>query len=105
MLDKNSFDTPISEIVKDVTWQNVRKSLVGQWRDKKSWAISKLKSFLGNISATTPLYKLRIVGNYLVSTGFRTGRIKSPEIQALRTLVFKELRNRRVEYTKSKRSK
>jgi hypothetical protein len=35
---------------------------------------NQLRKYLGNISTTTET-KLRNVGNYLVSSGFRTGRI------------------------------
>jgi hypothetical protein len=44
---------------------------------------------------TCDINKLWIVGNYLVGTGFRTGRIKHPCITDLRKRVFAEIRRRK----------
>ena len=84
----------IKDIVKDPTWQKVRKSLVGNWREKPEWCCSELKKYPGSISLTTN-DKLRIVMNYLTGTAFRTGKVKHPCISKLRTLISMEIKKRK----------
>lgn len=88
---------PISELVKDPEWQKVRKSLLNKWKKDPDWCIKELRKYLGTIK-TTETDKLRIVMNYLVSSGFRTGKISSidnPEISKLRGEISAELKKRK----------
>lgn len=84
----------IQELVKDPEWQRVRQSLLGQWKTDPEWCCLQLKHYLGNIKTTSD-DKLRIVGNYLTGTGFRTGAINAPCSKILRYNVFLEIRRRR----------
>jgi hypothetical protein len=85
---------PIREIVKDPSWQKVRKRLVGRWKENPQWCVSQLRSYLGPIDEASE-DQLRIVMNYLTGSGFRTGRIKHPDIQKLRDDVSKEMKSRK----------
>ena len=78
----------------DKTWQKLRKSLIGTWKSTPVENVKKLRSYLGNIKTTTN-EKLIIILNYLTGTGFRTGRIKHPEITKLRKEVKEEIQRRR----------
>jgi hypothetical protein len=85
---------PKNKLVRSEEWQNVRKSLLGQWKERPTWCCSQLKKYLGSVSSASN-DKLKVVMNYLTGTGFRTGRIKHPCISALRTQISSE-RKRRV---------
>ena len=85
---------PVREIVKSPEWQKVRESLLGQWKKRPGWCCLQLRKYLGNIKTTSD-DKLRILGNYLTSSGFRTGRIKHKCIQPLRDIIFTEMRRRK----------
>jgi hypothetical protein len=85
---------PIRDIVKDESWQKVRKSLLGQWNKRPTWCCAQIRSYLGPVSKASD-DKLRIVMNYLTGTGFRTGRIKHPCIQSIRDSISKERKRRR----------
>lgn len=85
----------IADLVKDPEWQKVRESLIGQWKEKPEWCCQQLRKYLGNIK-TAPYNKLRIVQNYLVGTGFRTGRIKHECITKLRNNLTIEFKRRSV---------
>jgi len=84
---------PMSEIVKDPEWQQVRKSLLNQWKKRPEWCCQQLNKYLGTISKASN-DKIRIVQNYLVSSGFRTGKIKHPCITKLRTQLAMERKKR-----------
>lgn len=85
--------TPMSELVKDPEWQKVRASLEGQWSSRPEWCCQQLRKYLGNTKTTTK-NKMRIVQNYLVGTGFRTGKIKHPCITRLRNDISAEFARR-----------
>jgi hypothetical protein len=87
---------PKNKLVRDDTWQAVRKSLLGQWKEHPEQCCSKLRIYLGAIS-TTDNDKIRVVMNYLVGTGFRTGTIKHPCISALRTQMSSETKKRKAQ--------
>lgn len=87
---------PIREIVKDPSWQKVRESLLGKWKNEPEWCCNQLRNYLGNIS-TASNTQIRIVMNYLVGSGFRTGRIKNPCIVLLRTKLSMEIKKRKTE--------
>jgi len=86
----------IQEIVDRKDWQDLRLSLIGTWASQSDENVKKLRKFLGPIQ-TTELDKLIIVYNYLTGTAFRTGRIKSANIDRLREEVKQELLRRRKE--------
>ena len=93
-------DKPISEIVKDPKWQAVRKSLLNQWKKDPVKCCKILERYLGNVK-TADIDKLRILKNYLYSSGFRIGIIKHPCIDRLRTIVLAELKKRKYSEKKS----
>jgi hypothetical protein len=72
----------------------VRVALLGTWAKKPEWACSQLRRYLGPIGSADN-DKLNVVMNYLVGTGFRTGRIKHPCISALRTQISMERKKRK----------
>lgn len=88
----------IRDLVKDQEWQKVRKSLLGQWKEKPEWCCTQLNKYLGSISST-PNKKIRIVMNYLTGTGFRTGRIKHGCITRIRTQLSTEIKRRKAKKT------
>lgn len=84
---------PKNKLVRSEEWQNVRKSLLGQWNKRPDWACSQLRKYLGSVSSASK-DKLKVVQNYLTGTGFRTGRIKHPCITKLRTQISSERKRR-----------
>jgi hypothetical protein len=84
----------MSELTKDPLWQKVRGSLSGRWNLTPDWCCTQLRNYLGEISNTEES-KLRIVMNYLTSSGFRMGKINHPCISALRGQVSAELKKRK----------
>lgn len=93
-------DKPISEIVKDPEWQKTREKILGQWKERPNWCISQIRRYIGNIH-TCDINKLRITMNYLVSSGFRTGKISSrdnPSIPKLRAEISAELKKRKFKH-------
>jgi hypothetical protein len=89
MSDQN----PKNVLVRSPQWQAVRKSLLGQWKERPEWCCSQLRKYLGNIS-TTSKDKIKVVMNYLTGSGFRTGKIKHPCISKLRMLLSMERKKR-----------
>jgi hypothetical protein len=86
---------PIREIVKDPEWQRVRQSLVGQWKIRPEWCIKQVQQYIEPINKTTN-DKLRIMMNYLNSSGFRTGRIHNDQnIRKLRSKISIEIKRRK----------
>lgn len=82
---------PIREIVKDPEWQKIRQSLVGKWKDHSDWCIGQVRSYVDPIPKATN-DQLRIVMNYLVSSGFRTGKIHNTiKIKKLRKEISDEI--------------
>lgn len=89
---------PKNKLVKDAGWQSVRKSLLGQWKEKPDWCCSRLRKYLGAISSTSN-DKIKVVQNYLTGTGFRTGRIKHSCITKLRMQLSSERKRRKAKGT------
>ena len=85
---------PKNILVRSPAWQAVRKSLLGTWKEKPEWACSQLRKYLGPISKASN-DKIKVVMNYLVGTGFRTGTIKHPCITKLRTQLSSEIKKRK----------
>lgn len=92
MSDKN----PRNKLVGSAPWENIRKSLLGQWKIRPQWCCTQLKKYLGNISNTSN-DKIKVVMNYLTGTGFRTGRIKHACISKLRTQMSSEIAKRKAQ--------
>ena len=84
------------ELVKRKDWQDLRKSFLGKWKSEPEKCCQKLRFWLGSIK-TTQEDKLRIVMNYLVGSGFRSGRIKHACISKLRGEISAELKRRKFE--------
>jgi hypothetical protein len=84
---------PKNVLVRSQDWQKVRKSLLGQWKQRPDWCCSQLRKYLGSISSTSN-DKIKVVQNYLSGTGFRTGRIKPPCAIRLRTQLSMERKKR-----------
>ena len=89
-----SDENPKNKLVRSEDWQKVRKSLLGNWKEKPEWCCSQLRKYLGSISSTSN-DKIRVVMNYLTGTGFRTGTIKHPCISKLRTQMSVEIKKRK----------
>jgi len=88
-----SDEKPKHVLVKDPQWQKLRRSLIGQWKERPKWCCSQLRRYLGSISNASK-DKLKIVQNYLTGTGFRTGRIKHECVTKLRTHISMERKKR-----------
>lgn len=89
-----SDENPVNRLVRSGDWQAVRKRLLGTWASKPEWACGQLRQYLGSIGSASD-DKLNVVMNYLVGTGFRTGRIKHSCISALRTQISMERKKRK----------
>jgi len=89
-----SDENPKNKLVRSEDWQNVRKSLLGNWKEKPDWCCSQLRKYLGSLS-TTSNDKIKVVMNYLTGTGFRTGTIKHPCITKLRNQLSSEIKKRK----------
>jgi len=85
---------PISEIVKNKKWQQLRNSLLNNWKTNPEYCCSELEKFLGNLEEAD-INKLRILKNYLYSSGFRIGMIKHKCIDRLRSIILTELKKRK----------
>lgn len=84
----------VKNIYEDPKWQNLRKSLLGKWKEQPEWCCHKLREYIGNLK-TCHINKLRRTLNYLIGTGFRTGKIKHECITKLRKEISDELRRRK----------
>jgi hypothetical protein len=91
MSDQN----PKNILVRSPQWQEVRKSLLGQWSTRPTWCCAQLRKYLGNIKTTSD-DKINVVMNYLTGTGFRTGRISHQCITSLRNDLSEERRRRKI---------
>lgn len=87
---------PRNKLVRSSQWQAVRKSLLGQWKQRPDWCCAQLRKYLGSASSASK-DKIKVVMNYLVGSGFRTGRIKHPCITALRTQLSSEIKKRKAQ--------
>jgi len=91
-----SDENPKNKLVNSPQWQAVRKSLLGQWKEKPSWCCSQLKSYLGSVSSASN-DKIKVVMNYLVGSGFRMGKIKHACISSLRLQMSSEIKKRKAQ--------
>ncbi len=91
-----SDENPKNKLVSSPQWQAVRKSLLGQWKERPTWCCSQLRKYLGSPSSANN-DKIKVVMNYLTGTGFRTGRIKHSCISALRTQMSSEIKKRKAQ--------
>jgi len=89
-----SDENPKNKLVRSPEWQAVRKSLLGQWKERPEWCCSELRKYLGSVSSTSN-DKIRVVMNYLTGTGFRTGKIKHICITKLRVIMSMEIKKRK----------
>ena len=89
-----SDENPKNKLVRSSEWQAVRKSLLGQWKERPEWCCSQLRKYLGSVSSSSN-DKIKVVMNYLTGTGFRTGVIKHPCITKLRTHMSMEIKKRK----------
>jgi len=89
-----SDENPRNKLVGTSEWERVRKSLLGRWKENPESCCNQLRIFMGNVSYTSN-DKIRVVMNYLTSTGFRTGRIKHPCITKLRSQMSSEIKIRK----------
>jgi len=89
-----SDENPKNKLVMSAQWQAVRKTLLGQWKERPEWCCSQLRKYLGPISSTSN-DKIKVVQNYLTGTGFRTGRIKHQCISKLRAQLSMERKKRK----------
>ena len=82
----------IKTLVKDPTWQNLRESLIGTWKEKPAANVSKLRKYLGK----NPQYeKLRRILNYLTGSAFRSKTVTHPSITKLRKQIKDKLQSLR----------
>jgi len=88
-----SDENPKNKLVRSDEWQKVRKSLLGQWKEKPEWCCAQLRKYLGSVSSASK-DKLKVVMNYLTGSGFRTGKIKHPCVTKLRTEISMERKKR-----------
>ena len=86
--------TPMSELVQDPEWQELRAGLVGTWKKTPEENVRKLRKWLGPIE-TTENVKLTIMMNYLTGSGFRIGIISHPDVIKLRGEVSAEIKRRK----------
>ena len=84
----------IKDLVKNKDWQTLRQSLEGTWNKTPDSNCMKLRKYLDGFKDEK---KLRIVMNYLIGTGFRTGRIKHKCISKLRLDISKNLKKVKTE--------
>ena len=84
---------PKNVLVRSDQWQAVRKSLLGQWKERPTWCCAQLRRYLGSVSSASK-DKIKVVMNYLTGSGFRTGKIKHPCVTNLRTQMSMERKKR-----------
>jgi hypothetical protein len=90
----------VKEIVKDPSWQKVRKNLIGNWKERPNWCVAQLRKYIGSVQSADEK-KLKIVLNYLTGSGFRSGKISSrdnPSIPKLRAEISAELKKRKFKH-------
>jgi len=90
----------IKDLVKDPSWQTLRKSLLGNWKERPNWCVAQLRKYIGSVQSADEK-KLKIVLNYLTGSGFRSGKISSrdnPSIPKLRAEISAELKKRKFKH-------
>jgi len=91
-----SDENPKNILVNSAAWQKVRSSLLGQWKERPEWCCGQLRKYLGLINKTSN-DKIKVVQNYLVGSGFRTGKIKHGCITKLRGQLSVERKKRQAQ--------
>ena len=84
----------IRELVKNAQWQNIRKSLLGNWRNRPDWCCSQLSRFMGSVSLASN-DTLRIVLNYTTGSVFRSKTITAPCVGKIRMQISSEIKKRK----------
>lgn len=84
---------PKNVLVNSAEWIAVRKSLLGQWKERPEWCCAQLRKYLGNISSAHK-DKLKVTQNYLVGSAFRMKKIVHPCISKLRIQISMERKKR-----------
>ena len=84
----------IKDIVALPEWQTLRSYFVGTWKSQPDKNLKMLKKFDGDLQ-TLPNRRLRIVQNYVTGSGFRIGKISSPDILIFVEEVRTEVKNRK----------
>jgi hypothetical protein len=77
--------TNIQEVVDDPEWQKLRLWFKGKWASQGPECAKKLRDYFEK-DKNDP-WRVRRVLNYVTCSGFRTGAIKEPSIDALRDEV------------------
>ena len=70
----------IREVVKDPTWQALRRALLGTWKHDPAASAFLLLRYVGD---GADVWRVARVYNYLTGTAFRTGAIRHPDIDHL----------------------
>jgi hypothetical protein len=91
-----SDENPKNVLVRSEEWQKIRKSLLGQWKERPDWCCAQLKKYLGPVNKTDN-DKIKVIMNYLTGTGFRTGKIKPPCAVSLRQQLSSEIKKRKAQ--------
>lgn len=89
-----SDENPKNVLVRSKEWQKLRQKLLNNWMQRPEWCCNQLRYYLGDVGVA-PMAKLNVVMNYLTGTGFRTGRIKHPCINSIRTQISMERKKRK----------
>jgi len=93
-----SDENPKNKLVRSSSWQAVRRSLLGKWKEQPEWCCTRLRKYLGALGSTDN-DKIKVVMNYLVGSGFRTGKISHPCITNLRHQMSSEIKKRKAQKT------
>ena len=86
----------IQDIVKIPEWQKLRAYFVGKWTTQPEKNLEMLKEFAGDLTKLSNR-RLRIVQNYVTGSGFRIGKISSPEITKFTDEVRTEVAARKAD--------
>lgn len=85
----------IQDIVQIPEWQKLRQYFVGKWKTQPEKNLQMLKDFAGDLT-TLSNRRLRIIQNYLTGSGFRTGKISSPDIISFTNQIRNEVSMRKL---------
>ncbi len=89
---KGSHNKSLSDLVKDPEWIILRKQMLNLWMCKPDWCCLQLRKYLGRTWSDN---RLKIIGSYLSSSGFKTGAINYPCVIKLKAEVFNEIKKRK----------
>ena len=77
----------MKQIMADSKWQELRKSMVGKWKESPEQNIKKLRDYLGDMADIVKVYRVYI---YLNIIGFKGGKLNSTGL----TKLLKEIKGR-----------